>query len=378
MLGSLETLSNGDMQYTNPYGTWTFQKVPLQKLDGDGIKPNLDKWDGVSSEVLTFDGKQFTQEDQLNALKSQFMSHSLASNKQMQDAWDGISERVDNAIEQFMDGTMSEDQLSDLFQSLAHELFEESCKAGYPLPIVSNDKEQKVAEAFYDEARRRILDIAVKRNNEQGEQYITGEMNIRRTYKYYNSDYYYKSEAAIAAITKGMEDLAQANDWDFTIPDYKGKGMDQYYNFNTALSNQFQTREQYLIDPDMEPPQGFEWFFETGGDPHIFVLEGQVITNPDGSETVVPLPSRTKFDPIDYLTGNTWFAYTDKNGERHVFSTDVIFRNEKSDLMNVGSLFKLPDDEEWDAVRRFLKNLQLYPKGYFTQNADPVSFSCQA
>lgn len=378
MLGSLETLSNGDMQYTNPYGTWTFQKVPLQKLDGDGIKPNLDKWDGVSSEILTFDGKQFTQEDQLNALKRQFMSHSLASNKQMQDAWDDISGRVDNAIEQFMDGTMSEDQLSDLFQSLAHELFEESCKAGYPLPIVSNDKEQAVAEAFYDEARRRILDIAVKRNNEQGEQYITGEMNIRRTYKYYNSDYYYKSEAAIAAITKGMEDLAQANDWDFTIPDYKGKGMDQYYNFNTALSNQFQTREQYLIDPDMEPPQGFEWFFETGGDPHIFVLEGQVITNTDGSETVVPLPSRTKFDPIDYLTGNTWFAYTDKNGERHVFSTDVIFRNEKSDLMNVGSLFKLPDDEEWDAVRRFLKNLQLYPKGYFTRNADPVSFSCQA
>lgn len=378
MIGSFEILSNGDLQCTNPYGTWTFSHVPIQKLDDDDVKPNLDQWGSRRPELLsTDDGRVFTEEDRLNLQRREIMSRLLASNQVMRDGWADISERTDSVIEQFMDGTMSEDQLAEQFQALAHELYETTCRAGYPFPGVSDSKERKVAEAFYDEVRRRILDVAVNRNNEQGKQYLTGEMNAWRTCKYYNSDYYYTSEAAISAITKGMEDLAQAKDWDFTVPDYMGKGMDQYYNFNTAFSHQFQTNDQYLIDPDMEPPRGFEWFFQTGGNYRYGVIEAKIITNPDGSETRIPI-FPTKFDPMDYRSGSTWFAYTDQNGKRHVFSTDVVFKNEKSDLMNMGSLFNLPDDEEWDAVRSFLKNLQLYPRGYFTRAAEPAAFNYRA
>lgn len=177
-----------------------------------------------------------------------------------------------------------------------------------------------------------------------------------------------------------MEELAQANDWEFTIPDYKGKGYNLYYNFNTAFSNSFSQSEQYLIDPDMEPPQGFEWFFQTGGDWEKYsrrgVIEAHYTINPDGSKNMISQIHRDRFDPTDFYTGNTWFAYTDENGKRHVFSADVFFTDNESDLMNVGSLFNPPDAEKWDVVRSFLKNLQLYPKGYFSRIVNPFSFNC--
>lgn len=190
----------------------------------------------------------------------------------------------------------------------------------------------------------------------------------------------FKSEDAIKAVTNGMEEMAKTHNWDFTIPDYKNKGLNLYYNFNTAFSNKFCQSEQYLIDPDMEPPQGFEWFFQTGGDRNKYsthgVLASEIITNADGSETEIRLIDRNKFDPSDFYTGNTWFAYTDKSGKRHVFSKDVVFNDQKSDLMNLGNLFKIPADNEWEKVRDFLENLQLYPKGYFSRFAKTVNLNC--
>jgi len=358
----------GTLQYTNPYGTFTFTEVPLKTLD---YTPNMDNWTTV--ETSTYEGR-------LSSIKSRFTCGSLEGSAKMRDVWTDISSRADAAIEQFIDGTMNKDKFAEQFQSLANELFETSCRVGYPIPLVDTAKEQAVSEAFYDEVRRRILDIAVKRNNEQGKQYVTGEMNYQRSWKYYNSDYYYKSEAAIVAATKGMEEMGQVNNWNFTIPDYKGKGWNLYYNFNTAFSNNFFLSDQYLIDPDVEPPQGFEWFFQTGGDrdkySHYGVLERKITTHADRSETVIQLINRDKFDPTDFLTGNTWIAYTDQNGKHHVLSKDIIFENKNSDLMNVGSLFELPVDEEWDKVEKFLRNLQLYPKGYFSRIADTISINC--
>lgn len=181
MLGSLEFLPTGDIQYTNPYGTWTLTRVPVKEAEIDKeCLANKDLWTGHP--------KVITKEDQMKEIKSKFTCGSLEGSTKMHDAWADISGRMDRAIEQFMDGTMSEDQLAELFQSLSHELFETSCRAGYPLPIADDFKEQAVSEAFYDEARRRILDIAVNRNNEQGKQYLTSDMNPQRSWKYYNSD----------------------------------------------------------------------------------------------------------------------------------------------------------------------------------------------
>ena len=135
-----------------------------------------------------------------------------------------------------------------------------------------------------------------------------------------------------------------------------------------------------MIDPDMEPPQGFEWFFQTGGDRSKYstygVLESKIITNADGSETVIKLINRDKFDPTDFYTGNTWIAYIDKSGKRHVFSKDIFFSEQESNLMNVGNLFQLPADDEWDKVKQFLGNLQLYPKGHFSRIADTMKLNC--
>lgn len=364
------TVAGDTIQYTTPYGTSTFKSLPLKTLDHI---PNMDK-DKWCTAVPT------TSKDWVNPVKRHFTCASLEGSKKMRESWKDISGRADEVINQFMDGSIDKNALADRFQSLSHELYETACRVNYPTPLIFDD-EQAVSEAFYDEVRRRILDIAVDRNNEEGKQHITGEMNAQRSWKYYNADYYYyKSEDAIDAVTNGMEEMAKTHNWDFTIPDYKSKGLNLYYNFNTAFSNKFCQSEQYLIDPDMEPPQGFEWFFQTGGDRNKYstygVLESKIITNPDGSETEIKLIDRNKFDPTDFYTGNTWFAYTDKSGKRHVFSKDVVFNDQKSDLMNLGNLFKIPVDNEWEKVRGFLGNLQLYPKGYLSRFAKTVNLNC--
>ena len=122
--------------------------------------------------------------------------------------------------------------------------------------------EQAKMKTFYGEFRRKILSSAVCRSVEEGKQYVAGDPSGARNWKYYNSDYYYQSEAAISAVSKGIMDIAQRKGYDdFSIPDYKAKGLNEYYNFNTAFSNSFAVSEQYILNPDAVPPRNFQWFF---------------------------------------------------------------------------------------------------------------------
>lgn len=177
-----------------------------------------------------------------------------------------VDAKTSTAINSFFDGTVSEDELADTFQTLAGQLSDACESAGYPSPLRSVGAMQALTETFYSEFRRKILETAVQRGNQEGKQYFTGEMNAQRNWKYYNSDYYFKSEAAISAITDGLNELAQGPAYeDFTLPDYKAEGLNLYYNYNTAFSNGFAVDEQFMLDPDAVPPENFQWFYQSGG-----------------------------------------------------------------------------------------------------------------
>lgn len=99
------------------------------------------------------------------------------------------------------------------------------------------------------------MSAAVQHNNAEGEKYITGDMNVQRNWSYYNSDYYYASEAAISAITEGAQNVSQEYGSSFEVPDYMAQGRTDLYNFNTALSGDpFVVSDyHYIIDPDVAP-----------------------------------------------------------------------------------------------------------------------------
>lgn len=361
------TKTEGGHRYSNSYGTWELGELELQEIPPDKVE-NIDKWGGI---------KPLTLDEQIANMKTKFAAGSLQYYPKTQDIWKNISDQADSAIGKFMDGTLSEEELSSTFQTLAHDLFESTAKVGYPIPLLAPYQEQACTEAVYDEFRAKILSIAVQRNNNEGKQYITGELTAMRKYKYYNADYYYKSEAAIAAVTKGMDEFVQERGWDYTMPDYKGQKSNLYYNFNTAFSNNFCVEEQYLLDPDMKPPEGFEWFFETGGKYRSTVTpDSLTIKHQDGSRDTYVYKTRDKFDPDDFYTGTTWAAYIDENGNRQVVSKDIIFHDEKSDLMNVGDLLNFGSEKKHDFANQFLKNLQLYPMSYFSRIVNCNMFDC--
>lgn len=362
---STELLTNGNVRYTGAYGSYEFERLPLQKLEGSALAAAQDRLE------LSLPGampdRESARAEQIDFFKRSYMAGSLEASPKVRDAWLDVRNRMDDAIGKFMDGTMNEDELASRFQGLAHEMYEETARAGYPVPFVDPGMEQACTEAMYDEFRGRILSIAVRRNNEQGKQYVIGEMCPQRTWQYYNADYYYKSEAAIAAATKGMDGFVQDRGWEWSVPDYKGKKLNMYDNFNAAFSNDFCADTRYILDPGMVPPKGFEWFYQTGGYPHgpYGRMISHTTTHPDGTTTTVYYDRPNKFDPEDPFTANTWTAYTDRSGERHVINRDIIFKDDKSDLFNAGDLLSFAVGDESEGLNTFLKNLQLYPKNYF-------------
>lgn len=371
---NMEILANGNVRYTNAYASYEFQNIPLKKLEGEALTAAKDRLElSLSSSVPA---KETTQADQIAFFKRSYMAGSLEWSPKTRDTWRDVSGRADAAIGKYLDGTMSGDELASHFQTLAHEMYEATARVGYPVPFVGETMEQACTEAMYDTFREKILSAAVQRNNAEGRQYVTGEMCPQRTWKYYNADYYYKSEDAIAAVTRGMEEFAQDRGWEWTVPDYRGKNM--YYNFNTAFSNNFCLDSQYVLDPDMVPPEGFEWFYQTGGYPRgaYAQLISHTFTGADGTETTIYYHQRDKFDPEDPYTANTWAAYTDKNGQRHVIGKDIIFKGDKSDLFNAGDLLRFAVGDKSEALNAFLYNLQLYPKNYFSMYCRPASFDC--
>lgn len=278
---------------------------------------------------------------------------------------DSVLTEMERCAEQFFDGSLSEDGLRAEYERLLGDYLNQISEPG-----TSAEAQKVAADKFYDTFRQKLLDTAVQRNNAEGEQYITGEMNAQRSWKYYNSDYYYASEKAIAAITDGAEIAAQERGFDFEVPDYKSKGLNLYYNFNSAWSNNFDTSQQYITEYDAVPPENFEWFFEQGGDTNhgVLTMDSLTIRNPDGTEEVIQYKT-DEFDPADPTKATTWVRYTDASGEDFFISKDLRFNGSSDDLHTISDLLKFTanDTEQATQLNDFLNKLQLYSNGYFSR-----------
>lgn len=269
-----------------------------------------------------------------------------------------------SAVGKFYDGSISEDELQTEYERLAARYVEAFRSSGYPDRLCCHAIQYQLGaeEVFYDEFRKAALEMAVSRNNAEAKQYITGESKNNRTVKYYNSDYYYKSQAAIAAITKGAyavgaksKEQCSELGWDeyeFEVPDYKANKLNLYYNFNSAWSNNFLASEQYITDYDQVPPKNFQWFYEAG---------------------------RRGSDFENTNTASTWARYRDETGMEHFISKIFNYVDGGKGLFQVSELLKFTtgDCSRFSEVNRFLNSLQVFKSGYFALNyakAGGISF----
>ncbi|MBQ4347375.1 MAG: hypothetical protein IJC39_02890 [Firmicutes bacterium] len=145
-----------------------------------------------------------------------------------------VIKKADALIAGYYDGEMSIEQLQSSYEALAKEYTDVLGNNGYS----SMQVKYCAAEAFYDSFRVKLLEEAVRRNNAEGKQYVSDDYGKCNTYSYYNSDYYYKSEKAISAITKGAMAVSDSLGAAFgslnTKQGLSVVGDDRYDNFNTA------------------------------------------------------------------------------------------------------------------------------------------------
>ena len=175
-----------------------------------------------------------------------------------------------------------------------------------------------------------------------------------------NSDYYFQSEDTINALTdkflakaqeNGLEDIA-------SVPDYKAKGLNLYYNFNSAVSNDFNLDDRYVIEKDKVPPKDFRWFFQTGGnDSDKGKVTSMAAYSANGTLEEYRDFTTPGFDPTDPLKGTCWVAYKDENGEWQYSSADFEKKYAKEDLKNMRTFCVFP--EKQDLGRR-----AVYTKAY--------------
>lgn len=245
----------------------------------------------------------------------------------------------------FYDGTISEKKFQSEYERLSECYVNAFFNSGYPDKLACRSTQCRLAaqEIFYDEFRKMVLEEAVSRNNAEGRQYATGEKGVNYTVKYYNSDYYYKSEAAIAAITKGALAVGEESktlcskrgydDYAFEVPDYKSGMFNLYYNFNSAWSNNFVANDQFITDYDQIPPKDFQWFYETGKDGN---------------------------------SASTWARWRDERSLEHFASKKFRFEDSEIGLYQVSELLKFETSGcgLTSQVNRFLDSLQVIRRGY--------------
>ena len=345
------------------FGKWTFKNVTgqLKKVtDPEEIQKFQDN-------CVVFNP---TAEEQKDKFRAEFSEAAMDRSPVISDVKREVYGQAETAIGKFFDGTMSAEELAGTYQSLSDELMNACKDRGYPMPLWGGMMGPAFQETFYGEFRRMVLDGAVERNNAEGKQYITGEMTAQRNWKYYNSDYYYQSEDAVSALTEKFTAMAQERGWEDTVSvrDYKAKGLNLYYNFNSALSNHFNVDDQFVKDPDQAPPKDFRWFYQSGGNDGDGVVTSLTMIAPDGTETVIDYAGKG-FDPTNPTKGTTWAAYKDEGGTWRYESADFTYDFSKGDLKSVAALLKFSGQsgKAQEAVNQFLKNLQVYPGGYFSR-----------
>lgn len=73
------------------------------------------------------------------------------------------------------------------------------------------------------------------------------------------------------------------------------------------------------------------------------------------------------FDPTDFLSARIWVSYRDANGNFHggttIFAHD--FGSTPSSLKTLDMLLSFKNVDTDDLLHKFLKNLQVFPLGYF-------------
>ena len=346
------------------FGKWTFQNATdrLQRVtDPEEIQKFRDN-------CAVFNP---TVEEQKDKFRAAFSDAAMTRSPVISDVKREVYGQAEAAIRDFFDGTMSAEELADTYQSLSDRLMDACKDRGYPMPLWGGMMGPAFQETFYGEFRRMVLDEAANRNNAEGKQYITGEMTAQRNWKYYNSDYYFQSENAVSVLTEKFTVMAKERGWEETVsvPDYKAKGLNLYYNFNSALSNHFNVDDQFVKDSDQIPPRDFRWFYQSGGNTgETGSVTSLTIEHPDGTTTFIDY-TKPGFDPADPTKGTTWAAYKDEGGTWRYQTADFTYGFSKDDLKNVAGLLKFTGQpgKAQEAANRFLKNLQLYPGGYFSR-----------
>lgn len=344
------------------YGKWTFENISDQVqtvTDPEKIKE-------FQENSVQFD---LSFEEQKGLERKYFSPDVMNRSPVISGTAKEVYSQGQAAIGQFFNGTMSADELGETLQGLSGKLLDACKEEGYPWPLFGGAMGAAGMEAFYGEFRRMILDTAVQRNNAEGRQYVTGELTVQRNWKYYNSDYYFQSEDAIAALTDKFLSRVREMGWEdkVSVPDYRAKGLNLYDNFNSALSNHFNVDDQFVINTERVPPKDFRWFYQSGGnDGSTVTVSSLTAINPDGTETVFNYEGEG-FDPANPTRGTTWAAYRDENGRWQYGSVDFKYDFSKSDLKNVADLLRFAgkSGDAWEAAARFMKNLQVYPGGYF-------------
>ncbi|MBD5150236.1 MAG: hypothetical protein HDT18_07700 [Oscillibacter sp.] len=356
----MEQISNNTcLSRWGPYGNHQFKNVSSE-LKTIESPSNMDGWVRVDT----------SPEKRMADWTPSFTDAALERSPVMADIWKDCQQQTETAVSQFLDGEIDSDALSQVFQHVYQSVTDAAQERGYPFPLWDEMMGPAALESIYGEFRRQILDVAVQRNSQEGRQYISGQIAAQRSWKYYNSNYYYKTEEAISALTERYTAMAKEAEWEdwVSVPDYKAKGLNLYYNFNTAFSNQFCTDDQFLLDPDQIPPEDFQWFYQSGGgDGRKEFVTSLAISYQDGSKAFIDYTS-AEFNPADPTTGTTWATYRDENGVRHQVSADFKFQFAASDLYNVASLLHFSgNDATTQGANRFLQNLQVYPTGYFSR-----------
>lgn len=307
---------------------------------------------------------------QIEGMKEMFFSRgALYANAAIGPEVQAMEKEIDRVADDYFKGNISSDDLAQEFQTLANR-FLGTCKSnGYPNSLLADSVDEIALSAFYDNFRQRLLQSAARQNFDEGRQYITGEMNSQRNWRYYNSDYYFKNEDAIAAISDTVKNMASDMGLDqFEIPDYKALGKNSMLNFNAVVSGASDTipggltmaEQSWMIDFDQVPPKNFQWFYQSGGNTSG---EAVLLSVTVGDET--QLMDYSHFDPSNPLTATTWASFMDSDGKKHTISTDFNFNHTTADLRTLSELLKFSGRKsDFSAVNKFMSNFQIFPKGY--------------
>ncbi len=280
--------------------------------------------------------------------------HKASCNASIRGDIDSMKSSMADLADSFFEGKITESELADRFQSMAEKFINVCREKQYPFPALCGMDEAELSFA-YDCFRGAILKSAVQHNNAEGRA-LTSKVNFG--WHYYNADYYYKSESAIGALSERVKSMAADRGFkEFGIPDYKSIGKNSLYNFNSAVSGEWDyipgspvqpVNEKWILDFDAVPPEGFKWFMETGGHEEQCRIVEDGADIPGGMETRV------------------WAMYKDmlvSDSFRFSLGQDL-----PSDVRNLGDLLqfhsKVKDDVA--AVNGFLKNFQAAPRWYFT------------